>query len=44
MKDGALQTIEWTRELVFDGKSGFEGNARQQYWFTNEEGVQTMGG
>lgn len=44
MKDGVLQTLEWTKQIEFGSRGSFDEQARSLYMFTDSDSVDKVGG
>ncbi len=45
MKDGVLQTLEWTKQIQFDNKDYFDQQPRRLYtWIDPKDGIKKVGG
>ena len=44
MKDGVRQTLEWTKKIEFKSRPWFDRQARSTYLYTDNDGVDKVGG
>lgn len=44
MKDGVIQTMEWTKQIEFSNRELFDQQARSLYMYTDSDGVDKVGG
>jgi hypothetical protein len=44
MKDGVIQTLEWTKAIEVEKRENFDAQARSLHMFTDGDGVEKVGG
>jgi len=43
MKDGVIQTLEWTKAIEVEKREKFDAQARSLHMFTDGDGVEKVG-